>query len=133
MRIEECDTIEGMPRFVILLHEMPVNCVRGTHLDLMLEQGGMLRTWAMGQLPATGETMIAERLQDHRLAYLDYEGEISGGRGCVSKVDAGEYEVVEENQEVTRVRMHGQKLRGTLTLTHDEHHDQRWRVDFSSG
>src|SRR5688572_19690852 len=62
-------TVEGtMPRFVILRHEMPLDHNRGTHFDLMLEVGGVLRTWSLPELPATGKVVLAEALPDHRLA-----------------------------------------------------------------
>ena len=37
--------------------------------------------------------MDAEVLPDHRLAYLDYEGPISGDRGSVTRWDRGTYDV----------------------------------------
>lgn len=36
------------------------------------------------------EGFEAERLADHRRVYLDYEGEVSGGRGVVLQVARGE-------------------------------------------
>src|SRR4051794_23553598 len=65
----------SMPRFVLLRHETPAGSERPTHFDLMLEHNGVLRTWALSGLPAAGEPLLAEQLPDHRLAYLDYEGE----------------------------------------------------------
>ena len=75
-------------RFVILAHT-----VNGaTHCDLMLEVAGQekLRTYQLSRWPlAVGESCDCERLDDHRRVYLDYEGEISGGRGFVERVAAG--------------------------------------------
>src|SRR5947207_11677627 len=82
------DSYDGeMPRFVILLHETPAGYSRKTHFDLMLEAGDSLRTWALDALPAPGETALAERLPDHRPIYLDYEGQLGGDRGGVSRFD----------------------------------------------
>ena len=78
-----------MPRFVVLLHETPSGYPRGAHLDLMLEHAGALRTWALEKPPLPGEIVVAERLPDHRLEYLDYEGAVSHDRGVVSRVDSG--------------------------------------------
>lgn len=36
-----------------------------------------------------GESLAATRLTDHRHAYLEYEGEVSGGRGRVKRVSSG--------------------------------------------
>ncbi|MEK7466571.1 MAG: DNA polymerase ligase N-terminal domain-containing protein [Planctomycetota bacterium] len=60
------------------------------HWDLFIERQGTLKTWSLASPPVPGAFSI-EALQhfDHRLAYLDYEGEISGGRGRVKRLDTG--------------------------------------------
>ena len=123
-----------MPRFVVLYHETPAGYPRGTHYDLMLEQGEVLRTWALDALPAAGQTVLAERLPDHRTAYLEFEGAIAGNRGSVSRYDSGEYEVAEEIATRLVVRLRGVKLPGTITLAaDDEDASHRWRVSLSGG
>lgn len=75
-------------RFVILRHS--VN--GGEHFDLMLEVPGQekLRTWQLAKWPLDpGESCKAREIEPHRRAFLDYEGEISGGRGHVQRVMAG--------------------------------------------
>jgi len=119
-----------MPRFVILLHEMPANCSRATHYDLMLEHGPMLRTWALERLPSMGETVLAQRLDDHRPVYLDYEGDVSGDRGQVRRVDQGEYEMIEDRTERLVVKIGGARP-GTLTLIRGQP-VHRWRVSLSA-
>ena len=119
-----------MPRFVVLLHETPANCSRGTHFDLMLEHGAMLRTWALDRLPQLDETVVAERLADHRPVYLDYEGDVSGERGQVRRVDQGEYEIIEDRPEQFVVKIGGDRP-GILTLTQDQP-PHRWRVSLSA-
>ena len=59
----------------------------------MLEQDGVLRTWALAEEPAAQAEIAAEALGDHRLDYLEYEGPVSGDRGSVSRWDEGEYEM----------------------------------------
>jgi len=122
-----------MPRFVILLHETSKTDERLTHFDLMLEQNDGLRTWAMEKLPTVHEAVFADQLPAHRLAYLDYEGQISGDRGVVSRVDAGEYEKLQETQTRLLARICGRKLQGTLTLSLDDGVPHRWRVALSDG
>jgi hypothetical protein len=119
-----------MPRFVILLHQTPQGSEQPDHVDLMLERGESLRTWRLEKMPAAGEEVVAERIADHRLAYLDYEGEVSGGRGRVTRVDAGEFESVQENPIGIRVRLKGTKLNGMLTLDDADGGGQRWRASF---
>ena len=104
-----------MPRFVLLYHECPPSFGKPSHWDLMLERDGVLLTWSLPALPAAwgGEAGVgfeqidATRLADHRLAYLDYEGPISGERGSVTQVDRGEYDIVSEADDVLRVRLRG--------------------------
>jgi len=122
-----------MPRFVVLFHKTPAGYPRGAHFDLMLEQGDVLRTWALDGLPAAGETVLGERLPDHRTAYLDFEGAVAGERGSVSRVDSGQYEVLEETAGRLIIRLRGDKLSGTMTLTAaDNDQAHRWRVSLSA-
>jgi len=120
-----------MPRFVVLLHETPVGHTRATHFDLMLEENGVLRTWAVENMPKTGEVVSAEKLPDHRLHYLDYEGDVSGNRGHVSRVDSGMYDLVEDQPTAIIASLRGEKLRGTIALSQDETEPHRWRVSLS--
>ncbi|MDR0336912.1 MAG: hypothetical protein LBI18_07465 [Planctomycetaceae bacterium] len=76
-------------RFVVLLHEHP----NGNHWDFMLETGMLLTTWAIPpqRVPLQSFQCQAKKLPDHRLLYLDYEGEISQQRGSVQRIDSGTY------------------------------------------
>jgi hypothetical protein len=141
----------AMPRFVLLRHELPPENPRGTHFDLMLEQAGALRTWACERIPGPaagpnweGEApaeparqeprppiVMADQLPDHRLAYLDYEGPVSGNRGSVTRIDAGECGIVAETAEKLEVQLAGQVLCGLLTLSRESPKSQRWSVVFS--
>ena len=73
-----------MPRFVVLAHDWP-----SPHWDFLAESGGVLRAWRLLAEPAAGAEVPAEPNADHRLAYLDYEGPVSGGRGRVARWAAG--------------------------------------------
>ena len=81
-----------MPRYVVLYHETALPQERPSHWDFMLEEHGVLRTWAIQSPPSLSEEQPAEALPDHRLTYLDYEGPLSENRGQVTRVMAGEYE-----------------------------------------
>lgn len=110
-------------RFVWLRHELPAGANRASHWDLMLEVSGALATWAFASAlfsDRVGESRSAGaalRLADHRLAYLDYEGPISGGRGEVRRMDSGHY-VVACRSTVTEfiVQLRGPLLRGELRM-----------------
>ncbi|HEY7117716.1 MAG TPA: hypothetical protein VH475_14100 [Tepidisphaeraceae bacterium] len=75
-------------RFVVLHH----TGVEPPHFDLMFETapGSKLVTWRSPVWPLIGPTAV-ERLADHRRAYLEYEGAVSGGRGEVKRVLAGSF------------------------------------------
>lgn len=104
-----------MPRFVVLRHECPPGFAAPSHWDLMLEDGAALLTWRLESLPvAGGEPIVAERLGDHRVAYLDYEGPLGDNRGDVLRVDAGEFRWVERSETLLRIVLRGTSLAGEL-------------------
>src|SRR5947207_3846041 len=134
-----------MPRFVILRHETPPGFARPAHWDFMLECDGVLRTWALAEVPSPGCEIAAEELADHRLAYLEYEGEMSGGRGTVSRWDEGRYEILggaaasqptspltpalsrtgERETGTIRIVLHGRKIAGEVVLSESSRHAPR--------
>jgi hypothetical protein len=122
-----------MPRFVVLYHEIPAGYPRETHFDVMLEQSGALKTWALEKIPAAGESVSAEQLPDHRVAYLEYEGEIAGDRGRVTRVEAGSYELTTESETEIIAQLNGEKLCGTLKFSRDDMKAHLWRVSFAPG
>ena len=89
------------------------------HWDLMLEIGEALRTWRLAAPPAEGLQIVATPLGDHRLAYLEHEGPVSGNRGNVRQWDRGDFELLENGDQRTTVRLRGQRLNGTATLQID--------------
>jgi hypothetical protein len=113
-----------MPRFVLLYHDCPPSFGKPSHWDLMLERDGALMTWSLAELPASWRTppghssieLEAARLPDHRLAYLDYEGPVSGDRGHVKRIDRGEYEILDQSPEWLRVRLAGSVADGEVRL-----------------
>jgi hypothetical protein len=100
-----------MPRFVVLTHDWPF-----LHWDLMLEDGEILRTWRLSQPPDTQGAVDAEALPDHRLAYLDYEGPVSGDRGTVLRWDQGTYELLDRTESRVVIRFAGRKLIGIAAI-----------------
>ncbi len=74
------------PRFTLLAHH-----TEPLHYDLLLERPDSCWTWRLTAPP--GEPLEATRIADHRKHYLTYEGEVSGGRGRVERVDRGTYVV----------------------------------------
>lgn len=100
-----------MPRFVILEHTW-----NGTHWDFMLEQDGVLRTWAINAPIVPQADLPARALPDHRLVYLDYEGEVSGQRGTVRRIASGKYAARVWTEGHVLVELRGAQLAGTAEL-----------------
>jgi hypothetical protein len=107
----------GMPRFVLLRHECPPELGAPSHWDLMLENGPALATWRLFDLPAPAPSSVsATKLADHRLEYLEYEGPLSGGRGDVRRIDAGQFEDIDISGTRWQVRFVGTVLEGPAVL-----------------
>ncbi len=104
-----------MRRFVVQAHTRN----HQTHYDLMLESGDTLKTWQMDSPPdQIPQTTI--KIQDHRLIYLEYEGEISNNRGSVKIWDKGEISILEESDTAWSIAMEGTLLKGTYRLMTDD-------------
>jgi hypothetical protein len=78
---------------VLLGHELPDG---SHHIDWMLARDSKneqpmasFRVAKRLDAMAVDETLEAVRIQDHRPAYLEYEGEVSGNRGFVRRVCRG--------------------------------------------
>jgi hypothetical protein len=121
----------AMSRFTISFHDCPDDQPRPSHWDLFLEEEGQLRTWAIAQEPMPNVELLAEQLSEHRLAYLEYEGPVSGNRGTVTRWDYGEYERIEATNDRLVLEMSGTRCAGRLQLTRDAERPQRWRVIWS--
>lgn len=100
-----------MPRFVILTHDWPF-----PHWDFLAEAGGVLRSWRLLAEPVAGIDIPAEAIGDHRPFYLDYEGPVSGGRGTVSRWDAGTCDWLADEPERAELELRGAKLFGRAVI-----------------
>ena len=89
-------------RYVVLRHDG----VADPHYDLMFETspGSSLATWRSGEWPPRPGTPLIH-LNDHRAAYLSYEGKVSGDRGFVRRVYSGFHTVIDDGPELLRVRL----------------------------
>ena len=102
--------------FVLLEHQTD----SGVHWDLMIETPGRdrLATWRLARNPIAlpDEAIAAEPIGDHRRTYLDYEGELSDGRGRVTRVDGGESRIVEQSAHRLVMKLDGRELRGRFEV-----------------
>lgn len=104
-----------MPRYVILEHDWPER-----HWDFMLEAGPVLETWKLSSAPTQGIRIPAEKLFNHRLMYLDYEGPIPGSRGSVTRWDAGTYMLILDEERNRRLQVQGISLQGIVEMKRQE-------------
>jgi len=140
-----------MPRFVLLYHDCPPHYARPSHWDLMLEDGDVLRTWALERLPcewhaAQSRTAVvhagcppisetnevaAQQLGDHRRDYLEYEGEMSGDRGSVSRVAAGMFTSEKDSPAGWQLSLIGDIVSGVVVLRRIPLSDVHWTLSCS--
>jgi hypothetical protein len=112
--------------YAILRHEG----IEQPHYDLMFQTspGSMLATWR-APIWRPREPMILARLPDHRQAYLTYEGELSGGRGHVKRVEQGICQV-EQTGDFWRIQLRPLPVGELLTLQISEK-DGVWRCEIA--
>jgi hypothetical protein len=109
--------VAGRRRFVLLRHEVASSEPGATHWDLMIDDGSSLRTWRLNRCPTTNEILEAEPIADHRRAYLEFQGELSGDRGRVVRIDSGWILASAWTPDRIRGWLDGQLLRGLVYLT----------------
>ena len=123
-----------MARFVVQQHWRAQD---DWHFDLMLECDDALVTFSLPVPPSETERLpcLARQLANHRLAYLEHEGEISRGLGWCKIFDRGMFEWIDPpgsscpkaqvgetacdllNEIV--VRLDGEKAKGTFRLVRE--------------
>jgi hypothetical protein len=113
-----------MPRFVVLEHDHPY-----LHWDFMLEIGDHLRGWRLAEAPRAGACVQAVAVANHRLAYLDYEGPVSGGRGTAQRWDTGAFVGNAAGQDYVDVTVAGSRFEGAVILKRVD--DKGWTVTFT--
>jgi bifunctional non-homologous end joining protein LigD len=109
-------------RFVVQKH-----AASRLHYDFRLEINGTLRSWAVpkGMPFAHGEKHLAVHVEDHPLAYIDFEGTIPEGQyggGTVMVWDQGTFEPLSKTpakdleKGKLHFTLHGKRLRGDWYL-----------------
>ena len=120
------------PRFVIQKH-----AASRLHYDFRLEMDGTLKSWAVPKgIPLKkGEKRLAVHVEDHPLAYADFEGTIPKGQyggGTVMVWDYGTYELSDRYPNKTlesgqlHFALHGKKLEGEWGLVRLKSDKDEW-------
>jgi len=84
---------------------------------------------------STGITIDLERIGDHRPAFLEYEGRVTGGRGEVVRVARGSIERWERNGDRWVLEVSWEALSGGRAIQRLEVYREagdRWRVSVPS-
>ena len=92
---------------------------RGRHWDLLIEAADQERlpTWRLAHAPLAADGDVpAERIKDPLRMYLDFGGELSGGRGVVQCLDRGPATIERIAGDEAIVRLDGRLLRGRFEL-----------------
>ena len=91
------------------------------HYDLRLEEGGVLRSWAVPKVPLNTEGVkrLAVQTEDHPIGYENFEGAIPEnqyGAGTVEIWDKGTYRPLEATPAKMVVEVSGRRLKGRFAL-----------------
>ena len=105
-----CGSMDGMrPRFVLHDHRQP-----RPHFDLRLEEGGVLRSWAVpkGLPDDPAHDRLAVSVDDHALDHLDFEDEHK------TIADDGTWEEHDRNARRIVFSLHGRSGARRYALIH---------------
>lgn len=108
------------------------------HYDFRLAWNGVLKSWAVAKGPSDlpADKRLAVQVEDHPIEYGNFEGTIPKGQyggGSVMLWDFGEWEPVEDYQDVDRAlaeghlkfNLKGQKMKGRWALVRMKNRDER--------
>ncbi|MBN1127203.1 MAG: hypothetical protein JXA82_19535 [Sedimentisphaerales bacterium] len=105
---------ESIHRFVVLCHTRGDNI----HWDLMIEQGDHLSTWRLPIAPRNiaDYPILLEKLFDHPLRFLSYEGPVQNQTGSVTRCDQGIVYISQWDERQIGFRALGDILKGRFHL-----------------
>lgn len=117
-----------MPVFVVHEHH-----AKHLHFDLRLEMDGVLKSWAVPKGPSMNpaDKRLAVLVEDHDLAYADFEGRIPEGEYGAGEVyiwDKGSYELKagEFGAGKLEIIFKGEKLKGAFVLFRMSAKQKEW-------
>jgi hypothetical protein len=105
-------------RFVIQKHSTP----DGGHWDLMLQIENTLWTWRMHHPPEhIGNTPVSvEKIVDHPLRFLTYEGPVQNYTASVKMIDKGSFKITKQSVNEIEFEANGETLTGRFQLRFEQ-------------
>ena len=113
-------------QFVIHLHQL----ADSRHWDLMLLKGEVLQTYRLDKPLediVAGEKGVAEKIGDHNIKFLDYEGLVNKGTATVKLAHKGSYSVTKQRQDDFELRLLGKEL--DVKLLFNQTGENLWGVE----
>ena len=100
----------------------------GLHYDLRLEDGGVLKSWAIPKGMPTSGKHLAIQTPDHSISYGKWEGTIKSGYGAGDvKIDtSGKYKTLSKDSKKWKFEILSGKYKGVWTLT--KWKDDKWLI-----
>lgn len=103
-------------QFVVQKHLTP----EGIHWDFMLSMGDVLWTWRIGVPPneISRHPISIEKIADHPLRFLTYEGPVQNNTAAVQIADSGDYRFVHRDKKTLDIELNGTILYGRFLISH---------------
>ena len=100
----------------------------GLHYDLRLERDGVLKSWSIPKGMPTDKRHLAIETPDHKMSWLDFEGEIKEGYGAGDvKLDSkSTFKTVSYKPKKWVFYVNSGKYQGKYTLVHWK--DDKWLI-----
>ena len=101
----------------------------GLHYDLRLERKGVLKSWSIPKGMPTNKQHLAIATADHKMSWLDFEGDIpkgSYGAGNVKLDNKDTFDTISYSPKKWVFYVNGGKYKGKYTLIHWK--ENKWLI-----
>ncbi|MEF8879089.1 MAG: DNA polymerase ligase N-terminal domain-containing protein [Candidatus Thermoplasmatota archaeon] len=114
-----------------LIYTIQKHDATNLHYDLRLEMDGVLKSWAIPKKPPKqkGTKRLAIQVNDHKLEYANFEGEIpeeNYGAGKVEIWDKGNYTLEKREKDKVIININGERIQGRYCLIKLKQQEKNW-------